>query len=295
MSTKTYSTDLRKRVVKSLEFGLSCTQTADRFFISVRTVRRWWAHYKETGHVEPKYRGNYRSSKIKEEELKNLVFGNQNLTLKQIGEVFQVHASTVGRRMKKVELVYKKKTFHYRESDPEQREAYLKEIEGLAQESLVFMDESGMQERDAVRPRGWGVKGESLLDKKMGKRSPRTNAISAYCNEKVLAPCTYFGTCNREFFEKWVEDFLVKELKPGQCVIMDNASFHKSDKVRELITAADCRLIYLPPYSPDLNPIEHFWANLKRYVQNSRHKFETLQDAMNDYLRQFEFVEHLAA
>jgi transposase len=72
------------------------------------------------------------------------------------------------------------------------------------------------------------------------------------------------GTCNSELFNRWVEQFLIKELKQGQVVIMDNVSFHKSLKTQELIDSVGCRLISLPLYSPDLNPIEKFWANMKR-------------------------------
>ena len=297
MTTKTYSIDLRTRVIQSLQSGFSCTQTADRFLISARTVRRWQAQHKETGSVNPKYRGNHRASKIKAEDLQKIVSENQNVTLKQIGEKLGVHTSTVGRRMKKIKLVYKKKTFHYREADPEKQAAYLKAIEEFSKNKdlLVYMDESGMQERDAARTRGWGVKGKLLIDQKMGKRSPRTNVIAAYCNGKILAPCTFFGTCIHDFFKKWVSTFLVKELTPGQIVIMDNAPFHKSDEIKELIKSAGCHLIYLPPYSPNLNPIEHFWANLKRYVRDSRDQFETLQDAMDAYLRRPEFAERSAA
>jgi len=65
----------------------------------------------------------------------------------------------------------------------------------------------------------------------------------------------------------WVEQQLVPSLKTGQVVVMDNASFHKSPKIREAIEQAGCRLIYLPPYSPDLNPIEIFWANMKQWIK----------------------------
>jgi transposase len=67
---------------------------------------------------------------------------------------------------------------------------------------------------------------------------------------------TFRGTCNSILFIAWLEKMLIPELKAGQTVIMDNASFHKSPIVKNLIEAAGCKLVYLPPYSPDLNPIE---------------------------------------
>jgi transposase len=77
-------------------------------------------------------------------------------------------------------------------------------------------------------------------------------------NNKSIAPMVFNGSCNTELFNAWVEQFLIKELKRGQVVIMDNAAFHKSLKTKELIESVGCKLIFLPPYSPDLNPIEKF-------------------------------------
>ena len=71
-----------------------------------------------------------------------------------------------------------------------------------------------------------------------------------------------------ELFNDWLEQFLLKELKPGQFVVMDNAAFHKSKKTKELIESVGCKIIFLPPYSPDLNPIEKFGANMKRWIKN---------------------------
>jgi len=78
----------------------------------------------------------------------------------------------------------------------------------------------------------------------------------------------FYGACNTELFNNWFETFLIKELKPGQTVIMDNATFHKSARIRELVESVGCTLLYLPPYSPDLNPIEKFWANMKRWIKS---------------------------
>jgi len=77
--------------------------------------------------------------------------------------------------------------------------------------------------------------------------------------------------------QTYIDRILVKSLIPGQVVIMDNASFHKSKDIEKSILNAGCRLIYLPPYSPDLNPIEHYWAAIK----NSMRKF--LDDGKNLY------------
>jgi transposase len=88
------------------------------------------------------------------------------------------------------------------------------------------------------------------------------------------------GSCNTKLFETWVEELLIKELKPGQFVVMDNASFHKSQKTRELIESVGCKLIFLPPYSPDLSPIEKFWANMKRWIKDRISSFDKLYNAL---------------
>lgn len=82
--------------------------------------------------------------------------------------------------------------------------------------------------------------------------------MSALCQGELIAPLTFEGSCNRLVFEKWLQEKLLPELKSGQTVILDNATFHKSQKIRELIESVGCELEYLPPYSPDLNDIEHY-------------------------------------
>ena len=93
------------------------------------------------------------------------------------------------------------------------------------------------------------------------------------------------GSCNKELFENWVEKFLIEELKPGQVVIMDNASFHKSQKTQELIESVGCRIIFLPPYSPDYNPIEKFWANMKRWIKDRISYFSTLYSSLSFFFK----------
>ncbi len=105
--------------------------------------------------------------------------------------------------------------------------------------------------------------------------------MAAKCGSTILAPLCFQGTCNTKLFDYWIEHFLIPELKPGQVVIMDNATFHKSRKTQELIEQAKCKILFLPPYSPDLNPIEKFWAWLKYKVKIYANRFDTLSDAID--------------
>ena len=93
------------------------------------------------------------------------------------------------------------------------------------------------------------------------------------------------GSCNTELFEIWVEKFLIEELNPGQIIIMDNAAFHKSKRTRELIESVGCRLIFLPPYSPNLNPIEKFWANMKKWIKEKIAQFDELYDVLAAFFK----------
>ena len=91
--------------------------------------------------------------------------------------------------------------------------------------------------------------------------------ISALNKKELKAPFVFEGTCNRAVFETYVEKVLVHELIPGQIVIMDNAAFHKGGTIKQLIEKAECKLMYLPPYSQDLNPIEKYWAKIKLLIK----------------------------
>jgi transposase len=145
---------------------------------------------------------------------------------------------------------------------------YLKEIQDIALEKIVYIDESGV-DKNCYKQRGWGKIGENVLNEVVGKYVKRTNVVAGLCDKKVIAPVIFHGSCNSEFFVKWVKEQLVPLLAVGQVVVMDNASFHKSPQVQEAIEGVHCKLIYLPPYSPQYNPIEKFWANMKRWIQNN--------------------------
>ena len=170
------------------------------------------------------------------------------------------------------------------EASEEKRKQYAETIKDIPSESLVYIDESGI-DMSICKDRGWGKRNEKLLSKKSGKYYQRTNIIAGYVNHKSIAPMIFDGSCNTKLIETWVEQFLIKELKAGQVVIMDNAAFHKSQKTKDLIESVGCKLIFLPPYSPDLNPIEKFWANMKRWIKDKISDFTQLYDAIAQFFQ----------
>jgi transposase len=165
------------------------------------------------------------------------------------------------------------------EASEEKRKRYQEVIKDIPTGKLVYIDESGI-DMTICKDRGWGKKNEKLIGKRSGKYYERTNIIAGYVNNKSIAPLVFNGSCNTELFEAWVDQFLIKELEPGQVVIMDNAAFHRSQNTRDLIESVGCRVIFLPPYSPDLNPIEKFWANMKRWIKDKISGFDKLYDAL---------------
>lgn len=109
----------------------------------------------------------------------------------------------------------------------------------------------------------------------------RVSIIAALSQGKLIAPLTFEGSCNRIVFEKWLLENLLPILLPGQTIILDNASFHKSEKIKELIETAKCELKYLPPYSPDLNEIEHYWFPIKNRVRKMGGNSEPFRDKVD--------------
>lgn len=113
------------------------------------------------------------------------------------------------------------------------------------------------------RTHGYSVKGERCYGKHDWGAKGRTNAIGALIEGSLVAIGLISGTVNSEVFNCWTEKILLPSLPKESVIVMDNASFHKSKAMLQLIEDAGHTLLYLPPYSPDLNPIEKKWAQAK--------------------------------
>lgn len=180
----------------------------------------------------------------------------------------------------KIEYNKKKKTFTYKEKDLIKREKFLKKIAELPQNKIVYIDESGI-DKFISREYGWSIRGNKIHGETSGKRYARESFVAGIKSNKFIAPFCYQGTCDSNLFNAWLEKILLPSLSPGHIIVMDNAAFHKSQETRELIEKAKCQLLFLPPYSPDLNPIEKCWANFKSLVKKIIDKFDSLQGAID--------------
>ena len=159
-----------------------------------------------------------------------------------------------------------KKSLKYAERDESKRESYLQEIAHIAKDSIVYIDESGVSHQ-MINAYCWIEKGSEVIGERSGAKRGRTSVVAALNGENINAPMAYSGTMNGELFLYWLENFLAASLKKGQVVVMDNAAIHKVKRVREIIEEAGCSLIYLPPYSPDLNPIEQIFSKIKAHLR----------------------------
>ena len=117
---------------------------------------------------------------------------------------------------------------------------------------------------------GWGRKGKRLKGFAPHGHWRTLTFLGALRADRLAAPCVFDGPINGRTFHAYVEQMLVPTLKPGDIVIMDNLGSHKSAAVRDLNRAAGARLWFLPPYSPDLNPIEQVFAKIKHWMRQAQ-------------------------
>ena len=167
------------------------------------------------------------------------------------------------------------------------RQEYQETLKNIPKENLIYLDESGF-DLTIKKEYGWKLRGQRLFDNKKGQRKylKRITVISAYSNntKKLIAPFYFEGNTNFKMFNLWIKEVLLLELKPGQTIIMDNAAFHKNKITRELIESKQCHLLYLPPYSPDFNPIEQKWGHVKNIIRKIRDKFENFNECLESVL-----------
>ncbi|MGH6915969.1 MAG: IS630 family transposase, partial [Geminicoccales bacterium] len=277
--TRPLSDDLRQRVVSAVEGGMTRRGAADRFGVGASTAIRWVRQWRETGSVRPRPQGgDKRSQRIEAHgrEILALVGEKPDLTLAEIAAHLErahglrVAQSTVWRFFDRHGVTYKKKTAHASEQQrpdvARRRQAWFEGQPELDPARLVFIDETGASTKMARRHgrSGRGTRCRAAVPHGHWKT---TTFVGALRLDGMTAPMVLDGAMHGAAFLAYVEQVLIPTLKPGDVVVMDNLPAHKPFAVREAIERAGASLRFLPPYSPDFNPIEMAFAKLKAILR----------------------------
>ena len=157
--------------------------------------------------------------------------------------------------------------------------AYQEVLKDISAEKRVYLDESGFWSY-YDREYGYAPRGEKIFGKVAGRKYARTNPVAARVGDRLIAPMYYNRNTDSTVFELWFERQLTPLLRPGDVVIMDNASFHRKTKLYGIAGRHHIKILFLPPYSPELNPIEKTWANIKRRLRKNLRFYPSFEDAL---------------
>jgi len=179
-------------------------------------------------------------------------------------------------------LRLKKEPF-YKERNEEERKEFDAELAKLPENTpVVYVDEAGVQQ-EMKRIHGRAKRGVKLYVKTTGKRSKKLNVVAGYCNGEVLGQTTYAWNTDTEWFCMWFECVLIPLLTACSVIVLDNASFHSKTYLSTIAEAYGHKIIFLPKYSPDKNPIEHVWATMKTWLRNFSKNYDTIRMAITGY------------
>ena len=272
---------LRERVVEAYENGEgTILELARRFKVGEASVNRWLSRKRKTGSVEPSAMGGARRPRIIQDEgekfLEQVLQDVPDSTLAELTLAYQeefgvsVSAETVRKALKNMGYTKKKANFRSpkveREDVIEKQRKFVETMQDLKAEQIVFLDESGVNTA-MNRKYGWSRRGERvrLLCPKRGKK---LTIIGAIALDGVRARRELEGALNGETFKAFLREELGPKLRKGDVVIMDQLSVHKVAGVKEIIAKYGASVLYLPPYSPELNPIEMCWSFLKSHLRS---------------------------
>ena len=274
---KAYSQDLRQRILDTVQRGDGTLgQIARRFLVSVSFITRLLQRHRSTGSLEPRAHGGGNPAVLSPkdlEQLRELVQKQPDATLEELRQRLGVSCSlmTLSRALRKLRLPRKKKIPRSQEQDrpdvQEQRQEFCAKLAGVDPRRLVFVDESGANTA-MTRRYGRAPVGQRVYTNTPG----RWESITLTCGLRlsgVTAPLAFRGATNTDIFETYVQDVLVPELKPGDVVIWDNLKPHKSEEAIEAIEATGARVEPLPPWSPDLSPIEEMVSKVKGTMRSA--------------------------
>ena len=156
---------------------------------------------------------------------------------------------------------------------------FIEQIKQIPVERLVYLDESGAED-NITFTHGYSLKGKRCYGKKEFRHKVRVSKIAALRNKSLFAPFVFTGHCNSSVFETYLQNVLLPQLSRGDVVVMDNISFHKKESVELLIESVGATILFIPPYCPDLNLIEHYWHKVKQNIRKIKYNFNDFFDCV---------------
>ena len=274
---KPYSVDLRARVIEDVETGASRREAAERYGISPSVVVIWVQRFEETGSVAAKPSGGSISPLEQHAEfLLGLIANQPDLTLDEIVAAMRKRRiagsrSAVWRFFARRNISFKKTLYaaeQKRADVARARRRWMREQGMFDPARLVFIDET-CTNTAMVRLRGRAPRGERLVGYAPHGHWKTITFVGGLRQRGMTAPFVLEGAMNGPMFLAYVKQCLVPTLKRGEIVLMDHLPVHKVAGVAEAIEAAGATLIYLPKYSPDLNPIELAFSKLKAHLRKA--------------------------
>jgi transposase len=289
------SNDLRQRILAAVDNReASRRQLAVRFAVDVSTITRWLQLRRQTGSFDPRPHAGGKEPTLDQgalERLRELVQETPDATLEQLQHALGVSGSImiVWRGLRRLNITRKKKTLHATERDqPEvqkKRRSFRRKVVPIEPKRLVFVDETGVT--TAMTPAcGRAPRGERV-DASAPASWESVTVIAAMGLDGIRAPLAFSGGTDAATFQTYVEQVLVPALHEGDVVVFDNLAAHLRPEVTEAIERAGASVLPLPPYSPDLTPIEEMFSKFKECLRRiaARAK-DHLYDAVAEALRE---------
>ena len=287
---KPYSYDLR---IRMYNYSLSHTiqETAEIFSVSPNTVFLLKKLFAETGSLDPRESSfEYPHLITAEGELylQVLLACEVDLTLEELCKRYEntfgilVSIGTMFNTLEKLNITRKKKTF----SDPKKssdetkkkKEIYDEKLNNIEPEKRLYLDETGTC-LNMTPLYGRSQKGERVYDKRPTSTGTRINTVAILSKEGIKSQYNYTGTLDTNLFICYLAVYVLPILVDGQTLIMDNHPVHHAKAVENYLNQNNIKFLYLPPYSPDLNPIEESFSKIKQYIK--KQKARTVDTLLN--------------
>ena len=273
-----HSLDLRKRIVEAVQSGSAARAAARRFGVSASSAITLVGRWRRTGDYGPGQVGGQKRRKLAGhvDWLHDVMTSEPDITLRELqerlaGKGIKISCQSINDTLHALGYRYKK-TAHAAEQEradvAAKRRLWRNWQHWLRTGRLVFVDETGAR-TNMARLRGRSLKGQRLHAAIPWGHWKTTTFVAGLRTTGFIAPMVLDGAMNGAAFKAYVEQMLAPSLSPGDIVIMDNLSSHKVAGVRKAIKAAGAFLLYLPPYSPDLNPIELAFSKLKALLRKA--------------------------